>query len=116
MDTNTTSANKKSPDIKWGKNCKVWKLFEGQNFTILQEKMPPATEDSMHFHANSEQFIFILDGELFIEFKDKKVKLGPQEGIAIPLKKAHRVINSSDRETNFLLISTNGHRQDRIDI
>lgn len=43
-----------------------------------------------HKHDNEDEFFFVLNGELFIEFEDKTVALGLHQGITVPKGVKHR--------------------------
>lgn len=43
-----------------------------------------------HKHDNDDEFFFVLEGKLFIDFKDKTVKLSPGQGITISRGIVHR--------------------------
>lgn len=100
--------------FEWGNNCSVWTLVDEKNLTIMQEKMPPNSRDEMHYHNECTQFVYILSGILEIEMNNRMVCLQPFEGLKIPKKMPHRVINNSNKEVNFLLVSVPGHTEDRV--
>ena len=43
-----------------------------------------------HKHDNDDEFFFVLDGEFIIEFENKTVTLGPQQGLMVPKGVMHR--------------------------
>ena len=40
-----------SENYKWGKNCDGWKLVDTNSLSVIQEKMPPKTEENLHFQS-----------------------------------------------------------------
>ncbi len=98
----------------WGNNCSVWTLLDDKELTVMQEKMPPNSGDELHYHNLSTQFVYILSGTLQIEIDDKIVTLNAFQGLKIPKKSQHRVMNNSNDEVTFLLMSTPGHVDDRV--
>ena len=43
-----------------------------------------------HKHDKEDEFFFVLEGELFIDFKDRTVALAPNQGIVVPRGVKHR--------------------------
>jgi len=50
-------------------------------------------------------FFFILEGEAFFNLEDIPFHLKKHEGLEIPLKKKHQIINSGENNLVFLLMS-----------
>jgi len=101
-------------EYEWGTDCMCWTLLEDSAFTVMQEKMSPNTADELHYHQVATQFIYVLSGVLQVELNGKMFILKPQQGLKISKLLPHRVINNSDDETNFLLISSPGQVEDRV--
>jgi hypothetical protein len=40
----------------WGENCDGWHLLKSDSLSVIQEKMPPGTKESLHFHSKAQQF------------------------------------------------------------
>jgi len=40
----------------WGAGCDGWNLLAGEALSVKQERMPPATAEQWHYHANAQQF------------------------------------------------------------
>ena len=73
--------------------------------SVIAEKMPPHTEEDMHFHYKSKQFFYILSGEAEMKFKDKSVQLKTGIGIEVTPMEAHQMRNVSDKEVEFIVVS-----------
>ncbi|HUU05326.1 MAG TPA: cupin domain-containing protein [Patescibacteria group bacterium] len=43
-----------------------------------------------HQHDREDEFFFIVEGKLIIDFEDKTVELGPRQGIVVPKGVRHR--------------------------
>lgn len=43
-----------------------------------------------HKHDNDDEFFFVIEGQLFIDLKDKTIVLNPQQGVTIPKGVLHR--------------------------
>jgi mannose-6-phosphate isomerase-like protein (cupin superfamily) len=55
-----------------------------------------------HHHANEDELFLILAGRLVIEFRDRKVTLGPGEMLVVPRGVEHRPV--AQEEVHLLLI------------
>ena len=43
-----------------------------------------------HKHEHEDEFFFVLEGKLFVDFEDKTVELEPRQGIVVPHGIVHR--------------------------
>ena len=98
----------------WGGVCDGWHLVRAENLSVIEERMPPGTEEERHWHQQSRQFFYVLGGELTMQFDDRAVTLGARQGIEIVPGLPHRAKNLSEADTRFLVISqppSHGDRQ-----
>lgn len=100
--------------FSWGDHCNVWNLMDEEALVVMQEDMPPGSSDEMHYHDTATQFVFVLQGELSIEFPSFTKVLKQNQGIKIPQKTAHKIANIANATATFLTISTPGKINDRI--
>jgi mannose-6-phosphate isomerase-like protein (cupin superfamily) len=100
---------------RWGGSCDGWRLVDGNSLSVIQEHMPPGTFEVRHAHQRAQQFFFVLDGILTIEFEHTTVELRASQGEHIPPGKVHQVRNDSDRDVEFLVISEPTAQGDRIE-
>jgi mannose-6-phosphate isomerase-like protein (cupin superfamily) len=100
----------------WGNGCDGWHLVKREDLSIIQERMPPNTSEVRHYHKNSRQFFFILSGVATMEMNDRKESLRAREGIEVAPGTAHQLMNESDEELEFLVISHPPSHGDRIDL
>ncbi|HHD4620685.1 TPA: GNAT family N-acetyltransferase, partial [Legionella pneumophila] len=84
-----------APHFKWGQNCDAWWLKNDGQFNVLYETMPSGSFEVKHYHQETEQFFYCLQGQLVIEFEDYEQVLQEQEGISIKAGITHKVKNSS---------------------
>ena len=49
-----------------GYSCDGWHLLRSDEFSVIQERMPPRTSEAAHYHAQSRQFFYVLSGTLSI--------------------------------------------------
>lgn len=78
--------------------------------------MPPGASEVKHFHPNTEQFFYCLEGELNIEIETKEFKLRKHEGITVKASLAHQVFNKSNQNVRFLVISCPNAHEDRVNL
>jgi mannose-6-phosphate isomerase-like protein (cupin superfamily) len=98
----------------WGKICDGWHLVRSGELSVIEERMPPATEEQRHWHARARQFFYVLEGELTMQFDDRVVIVGARQGIEIAPGTAHQAKNSSGADTRFLVISQPPSHGDRL--
>ncbi len=98
----------------WGNICDGWHLVKNCELSIIHEKMPPKTSEVKHFHQKAKQFFFVLSGEAAIEVNKELIILNEHEGIEILSGIPHQMMNNSDHEIEFLVISTPPGQGDRI--
>lgn len=98
----------------WGHKCDGWHLVKSDELSIIHEKMPPKTSEVKHFHQNAKQFFFILSGQAEIEVNGETILLNKHEGIEILVGVPHQMINNSDYDTEFVVVSMPTSKGDRI--
>lgn len=57
-----------------------------------------------HKHDKDDEFFFVLDGQLLIDFEDKTVALDPNQGYTIPRGVLHRT--RAPKKTVMLMVET----------
>ncbi len=55
-----------------------------------------------HKHDNDDEFFFVLEGKLFIDFEDKTVELGPMQGLTVSKGVMHRT--RAPKKTVMLMV------------
>jgi mannose-6-phosphate isomerase-like protein (cupin superfamily) len=98
----------------WGADCDGWRLLNRDDFSVIQERVPPGGTEARHYHNESRQFFFVLQGEATIEVDGDDVVLTDRRGIEIPPKTPHRFYNASDEDVVFLVTSVPSTLCDRI--
>ena len=101
---------------KWGANCDGWHLHKSSSLSVIQELMPPNTSEKPHYHTQTTQVFYILDGSLEIITANGAYKINKLESFTIDSGIPHQVKNSSDTPTAFIVISSPPSHGDRIDI
>jgi len=103
-----------STEYSWGKKCKGWHLVKSESLSVIQEIMPPNTEEVRHKHNLVQQFFFILKGIATFEMEGKDFIISTGEGIHIKKGVIHKIKNSNKMELEFLVISEPHSHGDRI--
>jgi mannose-6-phosphate isomerase-like protein (cupin superfamily) len=57
-----------------------------------------------HKHDNDDEFFFVLDGQLLVDFEDRTVALNPNQGITISKGILHRT--RAPKKTVMLMVET----------
>ena len=98
----------------WGNNCDGWHLIKNDALSIIEEKMPPGTSEVRHYHQKSNQFFYVLKGNLQINVEGNELTLNSGEGVHIKAGERHQVFNRSANDAEFLVISNPPSHGDRI--
>lgn len=107
---------KNAPNYKWGDNCDGWHLLDSQQLSVIQERMPPGTREFLHYHQESQQVFYILDGQATFILNEEELRLEAGESLSVPAGTAHQIQNLSSADLHFLVISHPKSHGDRIHI
>ena len=99
---------------QWGNNCQAWTFIQSENVIVKEELMPPKTEEQLHFHNETEQFFYILEGKASFLLESEKISLSKNDGIKISATQIHKIINETSEEVRFLVMSFPGNVNDRV--
>ncbi len=99
----------------WGADCHGWHLVRSPHLSVIQERVPPGSRETRHYHSRSEQFFYILKGAATLEVDGAVNQLREQQGLHIPPRVPHQLSNESDSDLHFLVISTPPSHGDRTD-
>ena len=97
----------------WGGICDGWHLVRGEKLSVIEERMPPGTQEQRHFHVRAYQFFYVLAGELTIEVGDRVELIKPSQGLEILPGQPHQAINRSGGDVRFLVVSQPSSHGDR---
>src|SRR5690606_7058276 len=89
----------------WGNNCSGWHLVKSQSLSVIEELMPPHTQEKKHYHNFSQQFFRILKGKATFEIENDIVEIEEGNGIHILPKIKHRIRNDQSVNLEFIVIS-----------
>jgi len=100
----------------WGDNCDGWHLLKSDSLSIIQENMPPDTEEGLHYHALAQQFFYILQGEATFEVNEVIYRVAAGSGFHIQANEIHRIFNKTGEDLKFLVISEPKSHGDRTNL
>ncbi len=110
-----SSKKTKTPYV-WGAKCKGWHLLNTKNLSVIQEIMPPGTEEALHQHIKAQQFFYVLKGRATFKIDHNIIVLAPGEGLHIEVGSIHKIKNEENTDLEFLVISQPHAHDDRINI
>jgi len=97
----------------WGDACDGWHLLAGDDLSVIEERMPPATAEQRHRHARARQFFYVLEGVATLELEGVTHSLRRGEGLHVPPGAAHQLRNDSAADARFLVVSVPKSHGDR---
>jgi putative monooxygenase len=60
--------------------------------------LAPGDRISEHYHPYSEEFIYVVDGQLDAQLDGKSNQVSARQGLMIPVNVRHRLVNDGDQE------------------
>ncbi len=98
----------------WGERCDGWHLVQNQELSVIQERMPPGTQEVPHWHTTAQQFFLVLTGTLSVDLSGVLRQLTDGDGILVPAGTPHTVMNVSDEPVEFIVVSQPPSHGDRM--
>jgi mannose-6-phosphate isomerase-like protein (cupin superfamily) len=80
----------------------------GGQFSLIEGLMPPGGDGGLHLHANEDESMHLLEGELEVTIGDKKFSLASGESYFAPRNVPHRLRNRSQTPVRSILLTTPG--------
>ena len=108
-----TSA-KTAEHYTWGGACDGWHLVRNGSLSVIEESMPPGSQEFRHHHERAHQFFYVIDGEAEMEAEGETVRISARQGIQIPPGVRHQIRNQSNATVRFLVISQPPSHGDRV--
>ena len=99
----------------WGQGCDGWHLLEGDDLSVIEERVPPGAGERRHRHRQARQFFYVLAGEAQIELEGVQHRLAPGDGLHVAPSAAHELRNAGAAELRFLVVSAPRSHGDRED-
>lgn len=101
---------------QWGQGADGWQLLNQPGLSVIEEIMPPGSNETAHWHSKARQFFYVLEGTLVLQFSSSQVELNSGEGFHIAPEQVHQARNDSDENCRFLVISSPHSHGDRVDV
>ena len=98
----------------WGDICDGWHLLKSSSLSVIQERVPAGGAEVKHYHEHAHQFFFISAGEATLELVDDRFVLHSGQGLSVPPKTPHRLLNEGKEDLSFLVISAPQSHGDRV--
>ena len=99
---------------QWGDACDGWRLLDGDDLSVIEERMPPGSSEVMHLHDLANQVFYVLEGELILLVGNRVERLSAGDSLNVLPGLLHQARNESDTvEVRFLVISTPTTKGDR---
>ena len=70
--------------------------------SLAEARLPPGGSTQRHYHAESEEIYFLLEGRAEMELEGERRELGPGEAVAIPPGAWHEIRTLGDADVRFL--------------
>lgn len=109
-------SREKAEHYRWGVDCDGWHLVKDKQLSVIEEFMPPGSAEIRHYHEHSQQFFYILTGEVLMEINGENVLIPAGSGIRIVPGVRHQIRNPSSSPVRFLVVSQPSNRDDRIEV
>ncbi len=79
---------------------------ERPGFRISELQISPTQQVPWHYHSNTQDTFYVLEGQLRIFLRDPKeeVRLGPGETYSVAPRRPHLVINGGNSSATFLVL------------
>jgi mannose-6-phosphate isomerase-like protein (cupin superfamily) len=100
----------------WGEICDGWRLVNRSELSIIHERMPANTREVRHYHQTARQFFFILSGAATLEVNGVRETLRELQGLEIAPTIPHQMMNESNQDVEFLVISHPTTQGDRVNL
>jgi len=100
----------------WGDNCDGWHFVKSDHLSIIKETMPAGTKEKLHYHEKAQQFFYILSGMATFEIDGLICSVGQNRGILIRPGVKHMILNNTDSDLEFIVVSEPNSHSDRLNI
>ena len=96
-------------------NSTIKEIFHPDNSKIKNQSVAlavvsPKKETKLHYHSNSEEIYYILQGNGIIFLNNKKQKVKNGDTILIKQKVKHKIKNIGNKKLKFLCICSPAYR------
>ena len=101
MQAGATPAEQGLDGVQWNVVGQIYtpKLLSDNAF-VWHAHVPAETFVPPHIHPKQDEWIFMLDGELEVEFADQKVTARAGDTVRMPMNQQHGIFNRSGKDAN----------------
>ncbi|MCW3074676.1 MAG: cupin [Flaviaesturariibacter sp.] len=107
---------KNAEHYTWGGSCDGWHLIKTDPLSVIQERMPKGSAEDFHFHNMAQQVFYILSGVATFYIDHKEFIVCANESIYVPHSTIHKIMNNSEDDLHFLVISAPKAHGDRVTV
>lgn len=75
-----------------------------KNMEVVLGEIDPTGTAKPHFHRDTEQVIYLLEGRIEVEMRGEKEKLEPGDSVYFPPGEKHQVVVLGDQPAKLLVI------------
>jgi mannose-6-phosphate isomerase-like protein (cupin superfamily) len=104
-----------APHYTWGDRCDGWRLHDGPDASVIEERVPPGAGETPHSHTNATQVFYLLEGSAVMELPDQHIALHVGDALTVPPGTIHRFANPGAAPVRFLVLSFPRQHWDRVE-
>jgi len=104
-----------APHYTWASVCDGWRLADTPGLSVVEERVPPSSEEVRHYHNEARQFFYVLSGSAVLEMEGQEHGVPAGSGIEVAPGVQHKFLNRSEQDVVFLVISAPSTKKDRVD-
>jgi mannose-6-phosphate isomerase-like protein (cupin superfamily) len=82
---------------------------EIERCSLAEEILPPGASVGVHFHRETEEIYYVVDGNGMMLVGDESTDVGPGDAILIPREQPHSLKNTGNRDMRILLVCGPAH-------
>ncbi len=97
----------------WGSNCDAWHLLQTRRLSVIEERVPPGSSESPHYHRYATQLFYLLAGNVRFRHATETLELGPGDAVHVPPGVVHSLENTGSSEAVLLVVSNPESHSDR---
>src|SRR6266480_5874652 len=94
-----------APHYSWANACDGWRLIDTPGLSVVEERVPPGSEEVRHYHNEARQFFYVLSGSAVLEMEGQEHGVPAGSGIEVAPGVQHKFLNRSEQDVVFLVIS-----------
>jgi mannose-6-phosphate isomerase-like protein (cupin superfamily) len=80
--------------------------------SLAEARLPPGSQTAPHYHPQTEEIYYILEGTARMQIGDEVRSVGPGDAIAIPPGAIHTIENTGSETLKFLCCCAPGYEHE----